>query len=147
MSLETIMIIPLFLAITMAASELLTILRLEQRLTNLNYNITALTGNERTLSRDNNIAQLPYFRDFAEKELALIAKGKAGLSIATYNASTKETHIKLLDNGCPLTHRWPDFALGSLVEVTLCFTPEEPNPIWDLWPSGRFTSTMIREEN
>ncbi|UAB70240.1 hypothetical protein INR79_17435 [Vibrio sp. SCSIO 43132] len=146
-SLEMAMIAPMLLTIILASSELLTIMRVEQRLINLNYNILTLVGSQRTLTRDNNIAQLPYFRDFAETQLEFIAKGRAGLSIATYNAATDETTVILLDGRCPLTKRWPDFALGSLVEVTLCFDPEETNPIWDLWPKGRFSSHMIREVN
>ncbi|KHD25214.1 hypothetical protein NM09_09750 [Vibrio caribbeanicus] len=144
-SLEATMIIPLFLVMIVACSELLTLLRVEQKLTNLNYNILALVGDKETLGRENNIAQLPFFRDFAQTQLAQVAKGKAGLSIATYNASTKETNVILLDSQCALTQNWPDFSLGHLVEVTLCFEPTNANPIWGLWPQSRFTSSMIQE--
>lgn len=139
------MIIPVLLIMIVACSELLTILRTEQKLTNLNYNILALVGDKETLSRENNIKQLPFFRDFAETQLLQIAKGTAGVSIATYNASTKETNIVLLDSQCPLTQRWPEFALGRLVEVSLCFEPKDANPVWGLWPQSRFTSSMIQE--
>ncbi|MBR9875539.1 MAG: hypothetical protein GYB23_14830 [Vibrionaceae bacterium] len=149
-SLEVALILPMLLTVIVAASEILTILRVEQRLVNLNYNILEMVGNRRTLTIDNNIAQLPYFTDFAEQQLSHIAKGEVILSIAMYNAGTKETTPVMVSARCPLSQQWPDFELGSLVEVALCYRPHSSvsgNAIWKLWPSGRFHSYMIRETN
>ncbi len=149
-SIEVVFILPLLLTFMLAASEVLTIFRLEQRLVNLNYNVLELVGNRRMLTRENNIAQLPYFKDFSERQLQAISSGDAGLSIALHNAGTKETEVVLSDSRCPLTERWPSLELGSLVQVSLCFVPDESvrsNAIWALWPKGRFSSHMIRETN
>ncbi|MCF7364206.1 MULTISPECIES: hypothetical protein [Vibrio] len=149
-SLEVTLILPMLLTIIVAASEVLTIFRVEQRLVNLNYNILEMVGNRRTLTLDNNVAQLPYFETFAETELSYIAQGTAHLSIAMHNAATNETTPIIVSPQCPLTHGWPDFELGNLVEVAICFTPDEKvsnNAVWKLWPTGRFHSHMIREIN
>ncbi len=149
-SLEVALILPMLLTVIVAASEMLTILRVEQRLVNLNYNILEMVGNRRTLTIGNNVAQLPYFSDFAERELSRIAKGSVSLSIAMHNAATKETTPVMTSSQCPLSQHWPDFELGSLVEVAICYQPDggvSNNAIWKLWPSGRFHSHMIRETN
>ncbi len=149
-SLEVTLILPMLLMVIVATSEVLTILRVEQRLVNLNYNILEMVGNRRTLTLNNNIAQLPYFESFAQKELSNVVQGTAYLSIAMYNAATKETTPVLVSAQCPLSNRWPDFELGSLVEVAVCYAPDEKvsgNAVWKLWPSGRFHSHMIRETN
>lgn len=149
-SLEVALILPMLLTVIVAASEILTILRVEQRLVNLNYNILEMVGNRRTLTIENNIAQLPYFSGFAEQQLSNIAKGNVSLSIAMHNAATKETTPVMVSAACPLSGRWPNYAVGSLVEVAICFQPHDSvssNAIWKLWPNGRFYSHMIRETN
>ena len=149
-SLELVFILPALLVLMVASSEVLTLFRLEQRLTNLNYNVLELVGNRRTLTRDNNLAQLPYFRDFAEQQLTGIVKGEAGLSVALHNAATKETQVVLADSRCQLSNDWPALAVGSIVKVSLCFLPDDSvrdNAIWALWPAGRFESHMVRETN
>lgn len=149
-SLEVALILPMLLTVIVAASEILTILRVEQRLVNLNYNILEMVGNRRTLTIENNIAQLPYFSGFAEQQLSNIANGSVNLSIAMHNASTNETTPVMVSSACPLSGQWPDFAVGSLVEVAICFQPHDSvsnNAIWKLWPNGRFYSHMIRETN
>ncbi len=149
-TIEAAFILPVILTLIVAASEILTILRVEQRLVNLNYNILQMVSNQRTLTLNNNIAQLPYFEQFAQQELSNIAKGQASMSIAMYNAATKETTTIINNALCPVSQTWPDFDLGSLVEVTLCYQPNDDvrsNAIWNLWPTGRFHSHMIRETN
>lgn len=147
-SLEVVFVLPVLLIVMIAASEVLTIFRLEQRLTNLNYNVLEMVGNRRTLTRDNNIAQLPYFKNFAEEQLQGIVAGQAGLSIALHMADTDKTEMVLADGLCPISNQWPEFEAGSLVAVSLCFVPDSEvrsNAIWSLWPQGRFTSHMLRE--
>ncbi len=149
-TIEAAFILPVILTMIVAASEILTILRVEQRLVNLNYNILQVVSNQRTLTRDNNIAQLPFFEQFAQQELSNIAQGQASMSIAMYNAATNEMTTVIGNSLCPVSQSWPDFELGSLVEVSLCYQPNESvssNAIWNLWPTGRFRSHMIRETN
>ncbi|HDZ9289840.1 TPA: hypothetical protein RUZ30_002458 [Vibrio cholerae] len=149
-SIEVALIVPMLLVMILASSEILTIFRVEQRLVNLNYNVLEMVGNQRTLTRDNNIAQLPYFRDFAEQQLSQLVQGHVGLSIGLHNAATQETQILLRDNRCPLTQSWPKLEVGSVVQVSLCFEPNSQvadNAIWKLWPKKRFSSSMFRETN
>lgn len=148
-SLESALLLPVLIIFTLAASDIFQLLRVEQKLTNINYNITQMVTPKKTLASLREIESFFYYQQFADRQLNNIVPGSASLVIERYSAETSEV-LTLLKSGinCTATAPWPKLRIGTLIRVTLCYHPKQTvkNTLpWSVWPESGLKSHFIQE--
>ncbi|PKG40167.1 TadE/TadG family type IV pilus assembly protein [Psychromonas sp. Urea-02u-13] len=148
-SIETALLLPVLIILTLAAADIFQLLRVEQKLTNINYNITQMVTTKKTLASQREIEKFHFYTKFAQQQLNQTIPGEASLVIERYSAENLQV-LTLLQSGgaCNPTAPWPDLRIGTLIRVTLCFQPDQSvyqKLPWSMWPASGFKSHFIQE--
>ncbi|MCE2596746.1 TadE/TadG family type IV pilus assembly protein [Motilimonas cestriensis] len=149
-SIEAALCIPVLMLLIVASSQVFSVLRVEQRLTNVAYNITQLVSNKIIMDSPAALLRLGYYQDYADQQLSSVAAGRASLTIERYNAATGLVELLLRGSGCQAQVPWPSLAVGSVVKVTLCYQADIPaTKGWmkHIWPHSGFQAHFIQEVN
>ncbi|MGX5835587.1 pilus assembly protein FlpK [Aeromonas piscicola] len=120
-SIEAMMFIPVLLALLSFGSEALQLLRLEQRLHNVAYNVTQIVTQQGTGQNAAAVSQLAFYQRFVQGQLSALQEGQAVLTIEQYNSANGELVPLLQGTGCAGQGSWPPLRVGTLMRVTLCY--------------------------
>ncbi|MGE6132470.1 pilus assembly protein FlpK [Aeromonas salmonicida] len=120
-SIEAMMFIPILLALLSFGSEALQLLRLEQRLHNVAYNVTQIVTQQGTGQNAAAVSQLAFYQRFVQGQLSAQQEGQAALTIEQYNSANGELVPLLQGTGCAGQGNWPQLRVGTLMRVTLCY--------------------------
>ena len=120
-SIEAMMFIPVLLALLSFGSEALQLLRLEQRLHNVAYNVTQIVTQQGTGQNAAAVSQLAFYQRFVQGQLSALQEGQAALTIEQYNSANGELVPLLQGTGCAGQGNWPQLRVGTLMRVTLCY--------------------------
>ncbi|MDM5101017.1 pilus assembly protein FlpK [Aeromonas salmonicida] len=120
-SIEAMLFIPVLLALLSFGSEALQLLRLEQRLHNVAYNVTQIVTQQGTGQNAAAVSQLAFYQRFVQGQLSALQEGQAALTIEQYNSANGELVPLLQGTGCAGQGNWPQLRVGTLMRVTLCY--------------------------
>lgn len=145
-SIEMIMVLIVISVLIAFSHELLQLMRAEQKLTNLTYNITQLTSQHRLLNNIDTIERLPQLEKFAQQELERVLEGKVQLTIERYNMATLGVDV-LLASTCVNQAAWPRLERGHFLRVTMCYQVQPITNSWFgfLWHNKQLNSQFIEE--
>ncbi|MBD1556165.1 hypothetical protein HC752_04380 [Vibrio sp. S9_S30] len=146
-SIEFLCILPALLILILSTADLLRILRLEQKITDLNYNILQMVSSSKTLDSQAEIEQFHLYQRFVDNELGKRVAGEASVQIETFDRANNKRETLFGTGVCRATANWPNLATGTLIRVTLCYEVRDTNTnlIWRLWPEERFQSHFVQE--
>lgn len=145
-SIEMIIVLIVISALIAFSHELLQIMRVEQKLTNVTYNITQLTSQHRLLNNIKTVERLSQFEVFIQQELESLIKGKAQLTIEHYNMATLSSDV-LVASSCVNKTAWPKLDRGHFLRVTACYQIQDTSDSWFgfLWQKKQLNSQFIEE--
>ncbi|HHQ4767638.1 pilus assembly protein FlpK [Aeromonas veronii] len=146
-SIEAMLFIPALLALLSFGNEALQLLRLEQRLHNVAYNVTQIVTQQGVTQDAAAVSQLAFYQGFVQQQLAALHGGQAALTIEQYNSASGELLPLLQGSGCAGQGNWPPLRVGTLMRVTLCYRPDVDGGgmFSRLWGDRALTTYFIQE--
>ncbi|QUJ69735.1 hypothetical protein KDD30_23735 (plasmid) [Photobacterium sp. GJ3] len=129
-SVEAVFIFGFLVLFILACSDLLSLLRLQQRLDNLAYNLTQMAT--MTTFTPNSDADSPfsYYGRYTRQQLkAMTAENmpdsQYGMSMQWRNLATDEAVELIASGNCEAYSDWPALSRGIFIRVSVCLSPGE----------------------
>ncbi|KDM90067.1 tight adherence pilus pseudopilin TadF [Photobacterium galatheae] len=129
-SVEAVFIFGFLVLLIVACSDLLSMLRLQQRLDNLAYNLTQMATMTTFMPNSDAANPFTYYGRYTQQQLKAMTAGNMpdsqyGMSMQWRNLATDEAFDLIQSGNCQPTSDWPALARGIFVRVSVCLTPGE----------------------